>query len=283
MPYTVRRVIYSLPLHKPEVTSKLEKIVDIEKITSEFLIRHIDNRMKCREQVTWLSNLDFGEFCEYLLPYRLTNEPMIGWQDSTQTLWKEVLQEMTYYDELPQTLENAMSFQRNLTGNRDDDYVSGLKTPEGIYNFDCIDRSYYDIHCFRASGVASAVDFIPHWPTRNGNHYWKVIIDPDLKFSNLSETRNPVSAKVYRITYSHNEIPRPEHPDETVPDFFQHPFYRDVSSDYMNVGDIELPVSFSKDYSPEYIYLCVFSNFEWQPVAWSKVRKGKAVFSGYGI
>lgn len=283
MPYTVKKVVYSLPFKEGNKVAAMKRVYDIDVVTADFLVDHVDNMIACREGLPWLKSITFDDFCEYVLPYRTFQEPLIGWADSTRYIWKELGEGLLYYDDLPHTLENAMLFQRGMAGGRDDIYLKGLIMPSGTYDFDCIERSYYDINCFRSAGIASAVDFIPHWPTRNGQHYWRVVIDPDLVHSNMSDVKNPKAAKVYRKSFSHNEIPRPSDEEEFVPELFRDPFNRDVSAQYMNVKDISLSLNIRRGDDPEYVYLAVFNNLAWHPVAWAKIDHGKAVFRDFGL
>ena len=57
-----------------------EKVYDIKVITSEYLIEHIDIAYSQWKTIAWNKNLSFDDFCEYLLPYRLENEPLMPWR-----------------------------------------------------------------------------------------------------------------------------------------------------------------------------------------------------------
>ena len=56
------------------------KEFDIDVITSEYLIEHIDIAYSQWKTIAWNKNLSFDDFCEYLLPYRLENEPLMPWR-----------------------------------------------------------------------------------------------------------------------------------------------------------------------------------------------------------
>ena len=61
---------------------KLENVrkTDVECISAEFLISHIDNAFKMRES-PWVSEYSFELFCNYVLPYRVWDEPVSEWMD----------------------------------------------------------------------------------------------------------------------------------------------------------------------------------------------------------
>ena len=135
---------------------------------------------------------------------------------------------------------------------------------------------------FRYAGIPSAIDFIPDWATRNGRHYWRAIIEPQNLNDNLSETQNPRIAKVYRITYAHNTIPVPDGKD-SIPELFTEPFYRDVTEQYVKVTDLTVKVDKKEiGYNPKYVYLSIFNDLEWKPIAWAENKGGKAVFRRIG-
>ncbi len=278
---TVRKVVLSAPYYRAGDSEDLSRIYDTDAISLELLIEHIRNRVECYRRAPWLKSLSFEDFCEYILPYRADREPL-EWpeSDSMKNVWKAVSDHVSFFPFLPPAIETALSAERQRSGNKDDDYRYKLTLPDRTLTFDCVENTYYRVHGLRAAGIPCAVDFIPHWPTRNGQHYWLTVIDPGLLYSNLSEVRNPKAAKVYRKTYSRNPVPQPRNAREYIPELFRSPFNRDVSSHYMKVTDIELDVNGKDD--PRHVYLAVFNNLEWHPVAWAEVKRNKALFRDMG-
>ncbi|WP_065218577.1 MULTISPECIES: hypothetical protein [Butyricimonas] len=65
-----------IPLLNSEITARLSRKDDILNISSDFLIAYINNVFKQRERTPWLLEMKFEDFCEYVLPYRIGNEPM---------------------------------------------------------------------------------------------------------------------------------------------------------------------------------------------------------------
>jgi hypothetical protein len=56
------------------------KIYDSQVITAEYLIENIDFAFKLWEEKPWNKYLSFEDFCEYLLPYRIGNDPLENWR-----------------------------------------------------------------------------------------------------------------------------------------------------------------------------------------------------------
>lgn len=279
----VKRVVYNIPLRNKNQLYDLKKIEDITVIKSDFLIQHIDNAIQIWNNCYWLRDLSFDDFCEYVLPYRISNEPLIE-NDSTLYLWKAILKGMKYYNFTPKALIDIKSLQHDMLGHSDDVYSRGIDTPDlpdHSYKFDCLDICYYELNRIRMIGIPSVIDFIPGWSYRNGRHYWRVMIDPTYLNNSCSDVMNPKAAKVYRMTYSRNPIPFSNGKD-SIPELFCDPFIRDVTKQYMKVVDVEIEMKNSVSSTPTHMYLSVFNDLEWKPMAWTMVKGTKAVFQNMG-
>lgn len=273
MSNVVKSVVYTIPLRVNLGIHPDRKVEDVKVMKADYLIKHIDNMIAIWENCTWLKYVSFEEFCEYVLPYRVTNEPILP-SDSTITLWKEIKGKMRHYEYVPSLLSDIKSFQRNIIGNNDDVYFLNMNvatSPQSTYTFDCLDNCFYNVLGYRLSGIPSTVDFVPFWGHRNGKHYWLTFIEPTSLNHNDSDIRNVRAGKVYRMTYSHHKCPDNNGID-SIPLLFQSPFIKDVSPMYIQVTDVKVSVkNVQKD-----LYLSVFNNLEWQPIAWGE-RKGKTV------
>ena len=53
---------------------------DLKTIKSDYLIRNIDMAFEAWHKRPWGKHYTFQEFCEYLLPYRATNEELEEWR-----------------------------------------------------------------------------------------------------------------------------------------------------------------------------------------------------------
>ncbi|MCD8185712.1 MAG: hypothetical protein LUD68_04430 [Rikenellaceae bacterium] len=65
---------------------QLTALPDIETVTAEFLIAHIDHVFGLRERLTWLPMVSQEDFFEYVLPYRILHEPLQHRWDSLTLL-----------------------------------------------------------------------------------------------------------------------------------------------------------------------------------------------------
>ena len=285
MSSVVKKVVYSIPWHSNQVVmNRGVKREDIKNVKAEFLIGHINNAVAMWKECSWLRSMAFEDFCEYLLPYRVGDEPLIL-MDSTQYWWKNVKEDMLLYNYTPVMLNEIRHFLRTRIGDEDNLYFSKLDIGTGSpnkYTMDCLDMCYYDVIGLRQAGVPSTIDLVPHWATRNGRHYWRTIPDALYMNGNDGEGVDPVAGKVYRMTYSHHPVPETNGGD-SIPEFFRNPFLKDVSDKYLQTSDIEININRKlKGRIPANIYLAVFNELEWKPIAWSVNEGNKACFRKMG-
>ena len=56
------------------------KVLDINCITADLLIENIDYSLKAWREHKWSKFYSFEDFCEYVLPYRIGDEPLEKWR-----------------------------------------------------------------------------------------------------------------------------------------------------------------------------------------------------------
>ena len=56
------------------------KVYDAQVMTADYLINHIDHAFKVWDSRPWAQHYSFEEFCRYVLPYRLADEPLTAWR-----------------------------------------------------------------------------------------------------------------------------------------------------------------------------------------------------------
>jgi hypothetical protein len=154
-------------------------------------------------------------------------------------------------------------------------------------------REYADlaVYTMRAVGIPVAIDFTPQWPFRSLGHNWNVLLsEGGKKIAFLGIESDPgqphkedhKKAKVYRYTFAiqPNSLAQIAG-DAAIPWLFRNPRFIDVSDEYFDGVDVEIPLQ-NVGEDDEYAYICVFDNKEWIPVHWGKVDDNKAVFTKMG-
>ncbi len=273
-----------------------EKIEDIDTITAEFLINHIDHAFKAWREKSWAKELTFEQFCHYVLPYRGSSEPLEEWREYFLEKYKDIVDKL---DDPTDPIEAAALIN--------DDIMSWFKfdsryylhpTDQGLSEMletgmgRCEDMTNLTIFAMRANGMAVTSDYTPYWANIGNNHAWNAIVTPAGKvIPFMGAEANPGDyklsyklAKVYRKTYAeqkHNLIFQ-ERKQEKVPRWLSGKNYLDVTAAYTDVSDVV--ISFSKEIpdSIDLAYLCVFNSGEWSAIDWGWVKSNKALFTNMG-
>ena len=75
-------LIYSLADSVYDFPEKgFKRVMDADAVTAEYLISNIDQAFEHWRNGNFARHLSFSEFCEWLLPYRLTNENLCEWRE----------------------------------------------------------------------------------------------------------------------------------------------------------------------------------------------------------
>lgn len=279
------------------------RVPDVECISTQYLIDNIDKAFHHWQKGTFARHLSFDEFCEYLLPYKLTNENVESWRDRLYGQYKRGVESISPIDEKKYSSYWGAS-QLNDLIKLDKmhiqalPYVGNVNLPisvlEKLRMGTCNDYAFKTAYIMRACGVPVCVDFTPQWPTRPHAHHWNVVLDNsgrNIPF--MGAESNPgypckddyVHGKVYRYTYSvqkdglfwkNREI------KELVPNNINIPFMKDVTVEYTRCAEVTTDVRGRNPNHRHFAYLANFSNQEWIPVDFAEIKEGKAKFRDIG-
>lgn len=253
---------------------------DIETLTSDFLISHIESVFRQKEKYSWLEDVDFNIFCEYLLPYRLDREIPSLWRDSTVKGFQKMHDYIQIYDDTRTSTTNLSKTLVSELWSYWPNIMEKLPSPsEDQYKSNCEDEAISELMLHRLLGIPAAIDFIPCWGNCNGHHVWTQPINRKFHYTNKIEKFNRSIPKVYRMTYSKQFTPYWHKTNEYIPDFFKNIFLKDVTNEYIN-GKTVKEYNFPKNIN--YGYLCVFNQGKWLPVSQAKNKSGKCIFSNMG-
>ena len=264
----------------PDLRAEATRREDVETLTADYLIRHIDRSFEKYERLPWLREVPFETFAEHILPYRFANEAPDQWIDSID-IDPEALEKMTEADNLKHT---AWRFTSNveLTGMEgskpSDSFLASLM--QSLYK-DCVFIEWRNNFQNRVAGLPTAVHFMPYFANRNGYHYWNANRVPDDKNTDVKGSSERKAAKIYENTYSRQAHATAEE-GEFMPELFTNPFLRDVTEEYAYTADAAVEAIPGTEAKPRHAYLCVFSNLDWQPVAIAEAEGGRFTFRGMG-
>lgn len=274
VPYYQKKILQMIPYDYLRFKPQMKYKEDIKHIRADFLIHNIDQAFRQWKSYPWLESIGFDTFKEYLLPYRIANEPLDYWRDSLSPFLPKIQDHLLHFHTKGYSLHDI---QQNC-------YLpipnfNALIPDHGLkdFKFECTAHSKLDLFVSRIIGIPSTIDFIPHYADRNGCHEWTTAIDPNQKSAYIFQTQIYKAAKIYRRTFSHHPVALPAK-EEYIPPLFKDPFKTDVTGLYLHTAAVSLKVPQGTTNT----YLAVFNNLQWKPVAWSKAHKGQAIFEELG-
>lgn len=271
-----------------------QKIIykDIETIKADYLIDNLEKAF-----VTWKSspikNISFDTFCEYILPYRISVEPLQDWRNvyAEKFAWiTERLQSYGLETLLPYVKEEANSWFTNtwINGGRKEPLPrlgsrQLLLRKQGA----CEDLADLGVFTMRSLGIPATVDAIPYWATSTGGHFLNTFFDINNKAipfdygsneNNKKLKREP--AKVLRTTYSKQPetLASIEDKNNIPKGYLQEKNYKDVTQEYWKTTNVNCGLSPNPN-NPKTAYIATFNGLRWQPFWWGKVTNNKAQFS----
>lgn len=266
---------------------ELPKVYDVQVITAEYLIKNIDQAFHVWRKRPWGKYLEFDDFCEYILPYRIGNEPLEEWRE-------------VYYDDYGCLLDSVYQGTdvvkaANLINNRlrreGFFYNAEFDLPHlgALYNLNhrignCKDMADITTYLFRALGIPVAIDFFNYSPESLLGHSWNVVKDTTgeclpFAFGIIKRSNRKVNGmkigKAFRTCFGQqSELYPGISKDAKVPPFFKYRYSKDSSSDYFE-NSIEVNIT---DTQEKYLYLGVFRGKEWMGIDMARIKNGKAVF-----
>ena len=263
-------------------------IYDSQFLTSEYLINNIDLAFKAWAK-PWSKNLSFDKFCEYILPYRGSNEPTENWRTYflNEYSWLEdSLKDITDPIEVTILINNNLkswfNFDARLYRHPTD---LGLSEMLDLKIGRCEDMTNLAIYAMRANGVPVMSDYVTHWPNTGNNHAWNSTYDKDGNVvifmgaeANPGDYQlNNKKAKVYRKSYSIQDSSlieiKPEY--EKAPAWMNTNHAIDVTAEYISVTDLDFGFTEKNTDSINYAYLCVFNSGKWEVTAWGTINDEK--------
>lgn len=279
-------------------TLKPKSDIDID---PEYLIDNIDWAFRVWREQPWGKHIPFGDFCEYILPYRVENECLEPWREWIYDRFNPCLDSIRQHPqgedlkavsaELMKVLHAAGPI--NFTGIFPAGPHYGPKSVEWRSG-SCADLTYMQLYVFRALGIPCTEEIMLVRGARNMSHYWNGVFDNDGNTyrcsvldptPELKETEGfwDPKGKVYRRTFSVNwdiieamDIASAErYPSFRLPQFADvTPVYS--GSDNMTLS-LEPKLFAQQPEDGELVYLCLPKYLGWEPIAFAHYNKSKGV------
>lgn len=261
---------YLLSLEENKTYNRKNKIVyDIDVITSHFLINNIDLAFQAWEKSKNHNDYSFSDFCKYVLPYKIGNEPLSNWREPILKQYSSYIDSSLSNKDLAIKIIPNLKMHYNIGMSRYPFPLSYDKLAHLPYG-SCEHMSQHLLYILRGLGIPSAIDFVPNWANRSSGHQWNVIIEPSGKVQEIGLGVNGKNEllykipKIYRYMYEYENI-------------------YDVTNQY-NIPVKQLSFKLEKQYKNSELYLCIFNNVNWIPIAFTRTNKKYCNFVniGYG-
>lgn len=276
---------------------RLERKFDLLEIDSTYLCNNIEWAFKVWCEQPWGKNISFDMFCEYLLPYRIGDEPLTYWREIYYNKYNSILDSLRMSDSLDK--EDPVVAANYLIDRLPDKsqyhtsvvpYPFGNIGPEYVHYMSgtCRERTDFGAYILRALGIPCTIDFLPVCSRVNAGHFWLTCWNKDgedykTEFpGNFVLTRKEWwywwedASKIYRRTYSLNRELYSEMSQLTTDlyPFWRVPHFVDVSYTYARHYKeiLQIPSSkiYSKNVEGKIAYLCMSNRDKWIPVDWTK-------------
>ena len=278
---------------------------DIMEIDSAYLCHNIDWAFKVWQEQPWGKNISFETFCEYILPYRIGDEPLSYWRETYYEKYNSLLDSLRMSDSLD--IEDPVVAANYLISKLPDKsyyytsvtpYPFGHIGPEYVQYLSgtCREVTDFAVYLFRALGIPCAIDFVPARSYINAGHFWLTTWNKDGEeyMTDFPQKLRPVrknwwyrwddSSKVYRYTFSVNRglyEQMAKYGEEVYP-FWRLPKFTDVTYGYGYNFKKELVIPLDKQYKTKrngkIAYLCVSARDRWTPVDWTVYDAGHLAF-----
>ncbi len=261
---------------------------DLKSLSGAELINNIDMAFSQWKKSSYL-NIPFGDFCEFILPHRVSVEPYQSWRKYYGENYSWISDKLKA-DGLDNMLRKHASMFAGSWGKlKRTEPLPRLGAQQLILRKSglCEDGVPFTIFGMRSQGIPCAENIVPYWATSSYGHFFATIYDAKMKAVNYEQstrkfnrelTREP--GKVFRITYAEqqNTLASILAENDIPPGILRSKTYRDVTSDYWPTANITSKIRDVK--APQKIvFACVFNGLRWRPIWWSKNENRSFTFA----
>ena len=164
---------------------------DLSRVTSEYLAENVELSFRAREESPW--KLDDELFLSYVLPHRVTQEPMEEWRGYLYDELRPLVSETGSMKDAA-LLINEWAGERvtyKPTARRDQGPMETLKSGYGR----CEELVILYVDALRSVGIPAREAWTPFWADRDDNHAWaEVYADGKWYYTGACEPRDSLNS-----------------------------------------------------------------------------------------
>ncbi|RKN77979.1 hypothetical protein [Ulvibacterium marinum] len=295
-----------------DAISNLELHENLQIIKSNYLIENIELAFEAWKKFPWSEEVSFDNFCNYVLPYRVFDEPIGNWRKILMNRYEWVLDSIKN----PTDMREA-TILINKSFNKSMDYFSHLRKIPNALGFEELDSLkigkcdhlvIMNVYALRAMGIPTSAEGAI-WANHRAGHTWCSIqekekllfaFDPlyppevsdslylNGEFNQIPE--NSISkmkaAKVHRNTYKnyYKNIPSLSEDFSNAASISSTIGINllDVTSEY-DIPSARLNLKLVSGESDDILFLKIFNKDHWKKIVWSeKDHNGSYNFNNLG-
>lgn len=278
-------------------------------LNNEEIINNIDLAFASSKGLLYSKTINFNDFLEYVLPYRINTGVIADWRTQVQTDYHRItisksLDRHTLIDSINSInhhLGKIFSFGK-FKGIEDSASYRGLSACK---QGSCISMTNLAQYVYRALGLPVATDYVICWGNMNSSHAWNTLklSDTTLKFmgteddiarfdpfslveylddETLSTYKKP--AKVFRKTFSiQNHSLAYKYKDSgLLPPNLRDYRCIDVTNEYLATTSYTYSSQQQQASSPKLLFIANYNDGVWVPVETAENRNNKYSFRGLG-
>lgn len=246
-----RKEIIAASQHKSSKTNSPEIIFDYSVLQSNDLISHIDITFDSWKRLSEKSDATFNDYCEYILPYRIKNEPAFELQTKFfHDRLHSFCDTLARTDSIVPAISNFIKSMRCRVDNGLSKHYPHLFSAKQVFSFKmaprCDDFAIFLALTLRSIGIPATYDYLPQWGNHHSighswlavkwQHKWYGFDAVDGTFVNQL-FHNDNIPKIFRQTYSLSNG------KDNI----------DVTSEYRDVADLQVAIDeklFSRHMKP---------------------------------
>ena len=305
--------VYSDGKHKPQqIVDSLKKAdgefslrllshkYDIQNIDSALLVHNIEWAFKVWQEQPWGKNVCFDDFCEFVLPYRVGDEPLTEWREQLYNRYNPLLDSIRY---LPEAEDPLFVAQFLIDEWQKRPYNWTMSFPEGphlgpattkLKAGSCREFTDGVIYILRSVGIPCGTDKTIMRGDNNASHFWAFVLDKDRKtyvtepviWTEATKSRI-MMAKAHRVTFGVNKEWMEESGDiSRIYPTFRYACLQDVTSVYNDSANYQITISADDMYNridrSELLYLCLSDRNQWVPVDFALMQGNEVCFRNVG-
>lgn len=297
-PQTIKDSLDSLYGY-PDLT-KLDIIYDLQSLDSAYIVENIDAAFEARERWPWGKNVRWEDFLEFVLPYRLGDEPLTRWRRPIIEKYGDLIDSIA---DLPEAATPRMAsdlLYKEWIWKKNFKWTSRLPNgprigPEIVEWKTGACREKADGMCYllRAAGLPASLHIAPMRGDLNDNHSWGAVYDsdgspwlPEQRTDSAYKSKVP-AAKVLSETFSiSRDVPINNFNVRLANAVLINPFVRDETEWYLhpdkrnrfNISLRQLEGINNGDTA----YIALSSRMDWIPVGMSVAKNDSLDFGFVG-